>query len=373
MAQNADYSLHLTDREPNKTEGKSAGMQEVIAVAPLRIDLTGGFTDIPPFCSSVESLHINAASSLTVKVRCRNQMDGQIRIHFVGEEYDQPPQISEGRRRFVHAVRLAVAEFASGYGLELSVTSDAPAGSGLGSSGAILVAAVAGCAKLAGAEMTPTAAAEKAIEAASAAGILGGRQDEFAAANGSLRAYLFSPNGASRIFDIDSPRARKELENNLIIVQTSPVGRRVDIVAEVAQAVRDGDRRTVKALHLLQNLAHELFSALTQADFERLPKLLMRIREAQFALHGGVRCPIAAAAMDAVREQIPELEYKVLGGGGTGSCVLAHIPAPRKIIASALIRRYAKRVFPVRVRTSGVTAKMVPILTTNTRTTRSAC
>lgn len=329
----------------------------VVAVAPLRVDLTGGFTDIPPFSSYVDSLHINAAFGLAVTVRCQKRHDTVVRVSFSRDRNPASTAMPEGRRRFLEAVRAGVTEFAGDYGLDVTLSSEAPAGSGLGSSGAILVAAITGCAKLTGVSLTEAAGAQKAITAAAVAGIVGGQQDEFAAAHGSLRAYVFNRSDPVEIRDFALTELHRHLEDSLLVAQMGAGGRRTDVVADVVRAVRSSDRETIRALGRLQELAQDLWEVMSGARVAALPRRLQQIREAQCALHPRMCCPVVASAIEAVREEIPEVEYKILGGGGVGSCVLLHVPAQLKATALALLRGRARKVWAVRIRPTGVCAE----------------
>jgi galactokinase/mevalonate kinase-like predicted kinase len=183
---------------------------------------------------------------------------------------------------------------------------------------------------------------------------VGGQQDEFAAAHGSLRAYLFDRGGPTQVQEVASIEARRYLEDSLLVVQMGAGGRRTDVVADVVSAVRSADRETIGALLHLQELAHDLWDVINRARFEEIPRRLKRIRDAQCALHPRMCCPTAAGVMEAVRGEIPELEYKILGGGGAGSCVLLHVPSRCRAAAVALLRRRAKRVLTIKIQPYGV-------------------
>lgn len=360
MAANPDSStcLNVAAATPSISEDRKAE-HGVIAVAPLRIDLTGGFTDIPPFSSSVDSLHINAAFDRYVTVFCRKRQDRQVHVSFARDASQLSGRPSEGRHRFEEAVRAGVAEFTGDCGLDLTIRSDAPAGSGLGSSGAILVAAIEGCARLTGRSLTAPGVARKAITAAAAAGIVGGQQDEFAAAHGSLRAYLFDRSGAARVQDLAPTGACRYLEENLLVVQMSAGGRRTDVVADVVRAVRNADQETTRTLFRLQELAYELLDVITGMRFEEFPRYLMKVRETQCALHPRMCCPIVAGAMEAARREISGLEYKMLGGGGSGACVLLHAPARYRGAAVEFLRERAKKTWAYKIQPTGVRAELV--------------
>jgi D-glycero-alpha-D-manno-heptose-7-phosphate kinase len=336
--------------------------QEVVASAPLRVDLTGGFTDVPPFSSFVDSLHINAAVDLTVSVRCRPTSGKQVRVGFSGEGHRSTRGISDGRRRFSQAIQAGVAPFAGDGGLDLSIHSGAPPGSGLGSSGSILVAAIAGCARVAGVSLTPEAMAVKAIVAAAAAGIVGGRQDEFAAAHGALRAYQFESGGGVKIDDGASTEVCRYLEDSLLVVQSGVGGRKTDIVAEVVRAVRVSERETLGVLVHLQDLALELREILSRAEFDELSSCLRRIRETQCALHPRLCCPRTAALMEQLRDEVGgAMEYKFLGGGGVGCCVLLYVPPADRAAAVSILSKRVTKVWPVKIRPQGAVAEWAQV------------
>lgn len=356
MARNAHHEPYIAGWTPaGSVQSREAAQPEAVAVAPLRVDLTGGFTDIPPFSASIDSLHINAAVNHTVTVKCRMREDGEIRVRFSADGNAASVGVPAGRPRFERAVRSAVTGFAGERGLDLQMRSAAPPGSGLGSSGALLVAAINACARLTSTVVEPASAAQKAIRAATLAGIPGGCQDEFAAAHGSLRAYSFPRKGTPRIADFAPNAVRQHLEDTLLVVQMSGDGRKSDIVAEVVHAVRNGHRGTLATLHRLQQIAHEMFDALSGANMDVFPGLMGQIRVAQCALHPDICCPATAQVLASVRQEIPQLEYKFLGGGGIGSCTLAYVPANRRPLALSLLRPFAKKVFPIEIQHTGVT------------------
>jgi D-glycero-alpha-D-manno-heptose-7-phosphate kinase len=361
VASSADVISCPAGGEASRSERSEKPSDEAVATAPLRIDLTGGFTDIPPFSQSVEALHINAAFDLAVKVVCRKRADRRIEVNFEHDSASPATSMGTGRRRFLDAMRKAVGIFADDCGLELTISSDAPAGSGLGSSGAILVAAVGGCATITGRAVSRTWIAERAIHAARAAGILGGRQDEFAAAHGSLRAYIFRPTGRAEILPLATQQICRELHERFLVVQMETSGRRIDVVAEVVAAVRAGRSDTLEALHRLKDLARVLLEHIRTARFEAIAPLLQQIREAQNAVHEDICCPTAAATMSQVCRDIPGLQYKILGGGGAGSCLLVHVSPEYKNAAEFLIRRHATKVFHPRVQSVGVTTEFARV------------
>jgi D-glycero-alpha-D-manno-heptose-7-phosphate kinase len=355
MDQDTHPSSHVATRARFSTnQVAERGTDEVVAVAPLRIDLTGGFTDVLPFSRTIDSLHVNATIGLSATVSCRVIPEGQLRIEFPDES-----RASEGRWRFINAISLAVKDFASNRGMHLKVRSEAPAGSGLGSSGAILVAAICACAKQADVELTRYTVAERAVSAAAAADILGGKQDEFAAAYGSCRGYLFQRDSSASVLQSASEEMCRHLEQHLLIVQFSPGGRSADIVTEVSRAARNGERATLEALSNLQDLASQLYESICTTDPVGLRRVFCLIREAQQRLNPRICSPNTARALTVLRSAIPGLEYKFLGGGGNGACVLLYVPTDQRHAALGLIPPQATKVFPVKIDHRGVTSGLL--------------
>lgn len=329
----------------------------VVASAPLRVDLTGGFTDIPPFSWRERCVHINAALDLKVDVECRSKLGVGVSVITALTRVGGGAKLEKTNARFEEALRYACEPILGKNGVELSINTDAPGGTGLGSSGAIVVAAICGSAWIAGSMLARDEIAAIAIRAAARAGILGGRQDEFAAAFGSLNVYTFETDERYEISPLIMHPVRKHIESTMLLVQTEAEGRKRDIVADVGDAARAERAETLNALYRLNGLAQAMKEVLFQNQVEKLAGIIREIREAQLSLHPEMLCPRVREAMARVMEKFPGTEYKLCGGGGAGSCILVQAPHGLRDNIAASLSHSMKRVLKVRIGSGGVRAR----------------
>jgi len=335
----------------------------VIARAPLRIDLSGGFTDVPPFGTKFSSLHVSATVTLGVEVRCRLGNAGVRVVRQVRGQQGQSQRLDERCVAFVAALGTACGPLLQGSGVDLSIDSDMPGGTGLGSSGAILVAATAAVAALRGRELTRDELAKKALSAAAAHGIVGGRQDEFAAAFGGVNAFRFSPDGGYRLERFVYGPTLRSLEHSLLIVRFDELGRQDDIVADVARKVAQEDANTLKSLHELERLSQSI-KTLLEAEtnvLQKLSPLLARVLVAQGSLHPGIIPEHTQQTMAALARRLPGTAYKMTGGGGQGGSLLV-LPSPQRLNeTSRILEDLGAQITPVVFQPHGVRVRCAEV------------
>ncbi|HEY9016128.1 MAG TPA: hypothetical protein VIM84_13830, partial [Gemmatimonadales bacterium] len=162
------------------------------ASAPVRLDLAGGWTDVPPFSSREGGTVVTAAIRLFAQAEVKLGGSG---IRLVSEDLRDQLQVSDSsglmRDGRLDLLKAGLRMLPVG-GCTLTTRSDAPPGSGLGSSGALDVALVAALSSARGEHRDPVDIAETAchLEAVEA-GIPGGRQDQFASALGGFLRLEF--------------------------------------------------------------------------------------------------------------------------------------------------------------------------------------
>jgi D-glycero-alpha-D-manno-heptose-7-phosphate kinase len=283
--------------------------------APVRIDLAGGWTDVPPYSTQRGGAVVNVALALHVGVECRPRDEG-IRIVSkdlgISVEAESPDAlVYDGT---LDLLKAAVRRSGLQGGWEVTTQSSAPAGGGLGSSGALGVALVVATRAAAGASLPPEEAAEEAHRLeVEEIGVAGGKQDQYAAALGGLNHFEFhDPTVGITRLSLE-PAFIESLQGRTVLGYTGVSRVSGDTIARVMGNFDAGDARTVNALDGLRDAAAEARDALEAHDIERLADAVQRNWEHQRALDSGM------ATAEMKRIEAAAKEAGAIGGKATGA------------------------------------------------------
>jgi D-glycero-alpha-D-manno-heptose-7-phosphate kinase len=237
-------------------------------------------------------------------------------------------------------------------GCTLSTRSDAPPGSGLGSSGALDVALVAALSAARGESPDPVDVAEQAchLEAVEA-GIPGGRQDQFASSHGGfLRLDFRDPDAEVRRLKLD-PAFAADLARRMVLCYTSASRFSGATIDRVMRAYEGGDPGVAAALHGLRRVAERMADALLAADSARVGELLTENWTHQQALDPRM-CTEDMARLERSVTDAGALGGKA-AGSGAGGCMFFLAPDdPGPVIEAA--RACGAQLLPVRWAMFGV-------------------
>ncbi|HET6202618.1 MAG TPA: hypothetical protein VFI25_07425 [Planctomycetota bacterium] len=293
----------------------------VRARAPTRIDFAGGFTDVPPYCERRTGRVVNAAISLFVDVEVAATGGSGWRIASSGRTLRIPSRSAldpRGEERLIQGALLATDP---PEGLSLRVRSDAPPGSGLGTSGATGVALLAALDALSGRRRTPALLAREArrIEV-EVCGHRGGGQDQVAAARGGFLSIAFDgADGEARRIGV-AASLRKALRRRCLLVYSGRSRISGRLIEAVMRRFIRGDRRTCAALDALLACAEEARRALRAGDAEALARAVARNWEAEKRLHPSIT-NARVERLFAAAARTGAIGGKALGAGG-GGCLL---------------------------------------------------
>ena len=291
--------------------------------APVRLDLAGGWTDVPPFSKEVGGAVVNVAVNLYTYASLAPRPDERFRI--ASADYDISLEIAsfdelayDGRLDLIKAAlrRLGIRQ-----GLNIFVRSEAPPGSGMGSSASAGVALIGLLDTFRGQERDLSEIAELAhLLETEELGIAGGKQDQYAAAYGGVN-FLEFEDPVVRVRPLHpSDGVLNELEKHLVLCYTGRSRVSGDIISTVMEAYRRGEPGTVRALHRLKAIAVEMRDALLAGDLEAFGALLRENWENQKALHPSVTNP-QIERLFAITLAEGAVGGKALGAGG-GGCLL---------------------------------------------------
>lgn len=301
-------------------------MMLVRAKAPLRISFSGGGTDVAPFPEleggCVLSTTINRYAYGTLRVRdddqiCINSLDFGLSATYHVEDklaYDGKLDLVKA------AIRKLGANGSTGF--DLFLHTNAPPGSGLGSSSAMMVVLVGLLKELKNLPLTDYEIADLAytIERHDL-GIQGGLQDQYAAAFGGFNYIEFL---ADRVVVNPlkvSPMVVNELEYNLLLCYTGTVRLSARIIEDQIQRYQRQECDTMQALRELKHLTVEMKNALLQHQLQEFGELLHEEWQHKKRLSNKISNSELDHLYDAARKH-GALGGKITGAGGGGYMLL---------------------------------------------------
>lgn len=299
--------------------------------APIRIDLAGGWTDVPPYSSEQGGAVVNAAINRFAYCTLRPRPDQA--FHIYSADFDATVHVTSFADLVydgtLDLIKAAIRRLDIRQGLELYVRCDAPPGSGTGSSAAMGVALLGvlnllQTEKLSAHEMARLAHLLEIEELRNA----GGKQDQYAAALGGVNFMEFH-DPAVEVSPLHlAPATRYELEKRLVMCYTGRSRVSGNIISTVMGAYRAGVPRTVQALHALKRIAVDMKSALLRGDLASFGELLQENWENQKQLDPSVTNSTIDELFELARRSGAQ-GGKALGAGG-GGCVLFYAVADQE-------------------------------------------
>jgi D-glycero-alpha-D-manno-heptose-7-phosphate kinase len=293
-----------------------------LVTAPLRLSLAGGGTDLPEHYRRA-GCHLLA---VTVTRRVRVQVTASragVTVSVPGGRWragvvdDLPPSL----------VRCALEHYRLRSGVAVTIASDLPPGTGMGGSGAMLVALVTALGDHLGARVNWDAAARTAFQIERRrAGRPVGQQDHWVSAHGGLvrlridRAGRARATGEPELF----ARVRELLDHELTLFET-PLRRAADPVLS-EQAARLGRAAPARAMGRIAAQVPVLEHALGSGSLDEVGALLDRHWRAKRAANPAVTSP-QIDHWYAVARRAGARGGKLVGAGGGGYLLLA-VPVP---------------------------------------------
>ena len=326
------------------------------ARAPMRIDFAGGWTDVPVFADREGGAVTAAAVNVYVHVEC---LVGGGKIKLGAEDLGQRVTLqSAGLIAYdgqldLHKAALNMLPVTGG--IEVVTRSDAPAGSGLGASGALDVALLAALARCRREDFSAEELAELGYQLeARELGMLGGRQDQLSAALGGFHHFEFGENGVVlRELELDVEQIA-DLERHLVVAYTAQSHFSSATHAQVWSTYDSGDARVTAALRGLRALASQASAALADGDWRALASILDENWSQQQKLHATIATP-GMRLIETAARRAGAWGAKATGAGAGGCMVFLVRPDDRAAVIGA-VDAAGGRVLDVRFSPVGVEA-----------------
>lgn len=318
----------------------------VRARAPLRLGLAGGGTDVSPYCDMHGGYVMNVTIDKYAHATIDASPDG--RTHFECQDAQRVESVDAGTtpaagpgplQLMQGAYARVVRQFLAGRAppLRIRTRSDAPPGSGLGSSSTMVVALVAAFNEYFGLALGEYEIAQLAhdIERKDL-GLSGGKQDQYAAAFGGFNFMEFY--GAGHVI-VNPLRIkdwiRAELEASLVLYFTGVSRASAKIIDEQSRNIRDGRADSLEAMHRLKEEATRMKEALLRGDLGRFAEVMRAGWDAKKRSAACITNP-AIDDLERLAATNGALATKVSGAGGGGFMMFVCDPSDRVRLVRAL-------------------------------------
>jgi len=304
------------------------------ARAPVRIDLAGGWSDVPPFSAEVGGAVVNVAISRHSYATLLAGQPGEFILE--SADYDEYIQARDIRQLEYNGsldlLKAAVRRMGLDMGGHLITRVEAPPGSGTGSSASLGVALVGLLDAMKGGTMSrwEIAALANLLETEEL-GIEGGTQDQYAAACGGLASMICGDPEVTVEQLRPSDDFLLEFEKSLLLVYTGKSRLSGDIISTVMGAYRRDEAAMTEPLMNLRAAGSLMREAVVAEDLGRVGEVLRINWESQKQLYAEMTTPKIEALMGAAR-RAGLLGGKACGAGGGGCIALLCEPDREHIV-----------------------------------------
>ena len=321
---------------------------KVTVTVPTRIDLAGGTLDVYPlYLFEDGGLTVNAAIDVYGHVTVEERADAQIHIEAkdtgVKEAFSDldAMQVQMGGPLDLvkKAIRFYCAHHHSQRGLNVTLSCDAPHGSGLGASSALLMALSSALTEIDGSDLDKSRLIDLGANIeAQAIRIPTGKQDYFPPLFGGICSIWFDVDGY-RLERLDRGNDLINRLNERLVLTFTNINRFSGVTnwAMLKRYIQnEGD--TVSHMKRIKQVALSMRQSLADGDLDQFARLLATEWENRKALAEGVTTPEIDAMMASAKTAGARAS-KLCGAGG-GGCMITYaepkdVPAVKNTLAEA--------------------------------------
>ena len=314
------------------------------ARAPLRLGLAGGGTDVSPYCDRYGGLVLNATIDKYAYTVLQPGGEG---VRFVATDKQESwqgeaaPELPLDGRLDLHkgVYNRIVREFNGGRPMPLTLTThtDAPPGSGLGSSSTLVVSMIKAFVEWLNLPMGEYDIARLAYDIERKdVGLSGGRQDQYAATFGGFNFMEFHPQ--ERVV-VNPLRIKNwiisELEASLLLYFGGVSRDSAQIIDEQTKNVQQDDNSAIEAMHALKQEAVSMKESLLKGDFDGLVNSMEAGWDAKKRMAKSISNPRIEESYE-LANAAGMRAGKISGAGGGGFMMLLVDPLRRMDVMRAL-------------------------------------
>lgn len=305
--------------------------------APLRLGLAGGGSDVSPYSDMYGGLILNA--TINLYSYCTIQQTNNQKIELVASDlelscvYDLDNKLPiDGRLDLLKGVfnRLVKDYNIEPRSCKITTFSDAPPGSGLGTSSTMVVAIVKAFVEwyhlpLGEYDMAHLAFEIERIDL----GLSGGKQDQYAAAFGGFNFMEFLKEDRVIVNPLRIKRwIVDELESSMLLYFTGKSRSSSKIIEDQRESALKNRTEKVEAMHRIKHSAIEMKEAILKGDINRIAEVLRTAWEHKKKMADSITNHEINEVMDAALQN-GAMAGKVSGAGGGGFIIFILDPVKK--------------------------------------------
>lgn len=321
--------------------------------APLRIGLSGGGTDVSPYCDLYGGAVLNAAISLYAHATLQLLPEPIVRLEARDKKQKvelpaiYPLPLEEPLLLLRGVYNRIVRDFIQQpFGAHLITSVDVPPGSGLGTSSTLVVAALGAFVEafslpLGEYEIARLAYEIERIDLKQA----GGRQDQYAATFGGVNFMEFYADERVIVNPLRiKPEYLYELENNLLLYYTDTSRFSAKIIESQKERVAQGFQESIEATHRLKEEAFHMKEALLKGRLGEIGQILDTSFQYKRKLAEGISTPFIEEVYETARKA-GATGGKISGAGG-GGFMIFYCPGNTRYDVEEALASLGGKAFP---------------------------
>ncbi len=330
------------------------------ARAPLRISFAGGGTDLSPYVNQRGGLVLSTTIDRYARATLRICSEPMIRVR--SQDYaasldidpQQPPPFDGNLDLVKGCLRRLTPLERLDHGLELFLDTEAPPGSGLGASSALVVATIGALAEWRQLRLDRYQVARLAWEIERQdVGIPGGLQDQFAASFGGVNLIEFHDETNVVVNPLRvEPRILNELEYNMLLVYTGATRVSAKIIESQVTGLIQKDSDVTSAMDEMKRLTLRAKDALLKGNLDEFAEILHQEWLSKKKTSPAVSTPRIEELYEEAR-RLGTLGGKVSGAGGGGFMFL-YCPFDRKPAVTKRLTELGAEALPVAFEPEGM-------------------
>ncbi len=312
--------------------------------APLRLGLAGGGSDVSPYSDIYGGLILNATINLYTYCTIEETNDGLISIDSDDAHcHESYPVLSsleiDGKANLIKGVyNRVVKEFGIvPCSFKITTYNDAPVGSGLGTSSAMVVCILKAFIEWKSLPLGDYETSRLAYEIERKdLELSGGKQDQYAAAFGGFNYMEFLQNDLVIVNPLKIKRwIVDELEASMVLYFTNVSRSSAAIIDQQKKNTSSRNQTAIEAMHRIKQSAIDMKLALLKGDMKELARILGEAWENKKKMADAITNPMIQEVFD-VAIPAGALAGKVSGAGGGGFVMLMVEPTRKKEVINAL-------------------------------------